>query len=118
MHHGSSSISQRAVGEHVPSVTAGVEAALAESADAIAVGAVASTDAATALVDAVVGGALVLATVSAANASVALERVLAYLEPGQRDLARSVLGDAMLGAVRVSVGRGGARAYETSGRAG
>jgi len=118
MHHNSSSISQRAVGEHVPSVSAGVAAALAENADAIAIGAVASPDAATALVDAVVGGALVLATVSAATASVALERVLGYLDAGQRDLARSVLGDAMLGAVRVSVGRGGVRAYETSGRAG
>ena len=118
MHHAAPSISQRAVGEHVPSIKAGVEAALAEGTDAIAIGVVASADAAVALVDAVVGGVLVIATVNAANAGVALERILGFLDGNQRDLGRSVLGEAMLGAVRVSVGRGGARSYETSGRPG
>jgi Tfp pilus assembly pilus retraction ATPase PilT len=118
MHHASPSISQRAVGDHVPSVKAGVEAALAEGADAIAIGVISSADAAGALVDAVVGGALVLATVSAPNASVALERILGFLDGNQRELGRSVLGESMLGAVRVSVGRGGARNYEMSGKPG
>jgi Tfp pilus assembly pilus retraction ATPase PilT len=118
MHHAAPSISQRAVGEHVPSIKAGVEAALAEGADVIAVGVIASADAAAALVDAVIGGGLVMATVTAANASVALERIVGFLDGDHRELARSVLGEAMLGAVRVSVGRGGARSYETSGRAG
>lgn len=115
MHHGTPTISQRAVGDHVPSIRAGVEAALAEGADAIAIGVITSADGAAALVDAVVGGALVLATVSASNASVALERILGFLDGDQRELGRSVLGEAMLGAVRVSVGRGGARSYEMTG---
>jgi Tfp pilus assembly pilus retraction ATPase PilT len=112
------SISQRGVGEHVPTAVAGVEAALAEGADAIAIGAVASRDAASALVDAVLGGGLVIAAVTAPNPATAVERVLALVAPETRDLARSALGDAMLGALRVSVGRGGARSYEASGRPG
>ena len=116
MHHPAPSISQRAVGEHVPTVHAGVLAALAEGADVIAIGAVHDADGAGALVDAVAGGALVLATVNASNASQALERILGFLDAGQRDIGRSVLGEATLGSVRVSVGRGGQRSYETSGR--
>lgn len=116
MHHSAPSISQRAVGDHVPSVRAGVEAALAEGADAIAIGAVHTTDAARGLVDAVAGGALVIATVNAANASQALDRILGFLDAGERDFGRSILGEATLGSVRVSVGRGGQRSYELSGR--
>jgi hypothetical protein len=36
----------------------------------------------------------------------------------QRDHGRSVLGEAFLGTVRVSVGRGGARSYETQAKSG
>lgn len=118
IHQAAPSVSQRAVGEHVPSIKAGVEAALAESADAIAIGAVASADAAAAVIDAVLGGALVLATVTAPNPNVGIDRIVGLIEASGRDLGRSVLGDAMLGSVRVGVGRGGARSYETSGRAG
>ena len=118
IHHAAPSISQRAVGDHVPSVRAGVAAALAEGADAIVIGAIYSADAAAALVDATTGGALVLTTVCAANAGSALERILGLLDGNQRDLGRSVLGEATLGTVRVSVGRGGARSYEASTRPG
>jgi Tfp pilus assembly pilus retraction ATPase PilT len=109
------SVSQRAVGEHVPSVVAGVAAALAEAADAIAIGHVGSTDAATGLVDAVAGGALVLATVTAANAGVAVERIVGYLDANLRDIGRNLLGEAVLGTVRASI-RGGTRSYEVSSR--
>lgn len=118
MHHQAPSVSQRAVGDHVPSVTAGAHAALAEGADAIVIGVVNSADAAAAVVDAVAGGALVVATVSASTASLGLERILGFLDLSQRDLGRSVLGDAMLGTVRVLVGRGGTRSYEMSGKPG
>ena len=116
--HNAPSVSQRGIGEHVPTAVAGVQTALAEAADAIAIGAVSSRDAATAVVDAVLGGSLVIATVSAPNPSTAIQRVLDLLAAEDRDGARSVLDDAMLGAVRVTVGRGGARSYEASGRAG
>jgi Tfp pilus assembly pilus retraction ATPase PilT len=111
------SVSQRAVGEHVPSVAAGVAAALAEGADAIAIGSVASADAAAGLVDAVAGGALVFATVTAANAGVAVERIVGYLDANLRDMARSLLGETVLGTVRANV-RGGTRSYEVSSRTG
>jgi Tfp pilus assembly pilus retraction ATPase PilT len=118
MHHGAPSISQRAVGEHVPSARVGVAAALSEGADAIVVGSVDSAESAAAVVDAVAGGGLVLATVNAQTGAAGLERVLGFLDTNQRDPARSVLSEALLGAVRVSVGRGGARSYETQPKAG
>jgi Tfp pilus assembly pilus retraction ATPase PilT len=118
MHHALAPISQRAVGDHVPSFKAGVGAALAEGADAIVIGAVSSGDAAIALVDAVLGGGLVLATVTAPTPSVAVERILGFLDGSLRDLGRMVLAEAMLGGVRVTVGRGGTRSYETSQRSG
>lgn len=112
------SVSQREIGDHVPSAVAGVQTALGEAADAIAIGSVSSRDGATAVVDAVLGGALVLATVSAPNPASAIQRILHLLAAEDREGARAVLDDAMLGAVRVTVGRGGARSYESSGRAG
>jgi len=118
IHHAAQSISQRAVGDHVPSATAGVAAATAEAADAIAIGDVNSADAATALVDAVLGGGLVLATVTAPSGTLAVERAVSWLDAGAQALGRSILGEALLGAVKVSVGRGGARAYEASTRSG
>jgi len=86
--HVSGWISQRAVGEHVPTVRDGVMAAMAEGADAIVVGAVASGDDAAAVLEAVAGGHLVLTTLIAPRAGVALERMLDKLPPDQRDLAR------------------------------
>jgi Tfp pilus assembly pilus retraction ATPase PilT len=113
--HAAPSVSQRAVGEHAPSFEACAGAALAEGADAIAIGCVNSSDAATALVDAVLGTQLVLATVTAPSANIAVERIVGLLDVAQRDVGRAVLGEAMLGAVRVTV-RSGARSYEASGR--
>lgn len=116
LHHAAPSISQRAVGEHVPSAPAGAAAALSEGADAIAIGFVGSAASAEAVVEAVAGGVLVLATVNAPSAGAGLERILGFLDANQRDHARSVLADAFLGAVRVSVGRGGARSYDTQAK--
>jgi twitching motility protein PilT len=118
MVHATPFVSQRAVGDHVPTARAGVAAALAEGADAIALGHVGSADAAAALVEAASSGTLVLAAVTALNAATAVERVIGYLDAGFKDLGRAALGEAMVGAVRVTVGKGGARSYETSNRPG
>lgn len=111
------SVSQRAVGEHVPSVQAGVAGALAEAADAIAIGNVASADAAAGLLDAVAGGALVLATVTVSNAAVAVDRIVGYLDAGLKDLGRNVLDASVLGTIRATIHKG-TRSFEMSSRSG
>src|SRR6185295_2398903 len=73
--HVSPWISQRAVGEHVPSVGDGVAAAMREGADAIVVGAVQSAGDAAAVIEAVAGGHLVLTTLIAPRAALAVERM-------------------------------------------
>jgi twitching motility protein PilT len=113
--HVSGWISQRAVGEHVPTVREGVTAAMAEGADAIVVGAVQSGEDAAALLEAVAGGHLVLTTLVAPRAGVAIERMLDRLPPDQRDLARLLCADALLGTVGPVVSRSG-RSFEVAGR--
>ncbi len=104
-------ISQREVGTHVDSLAAGVHAALAESADAIALGAVASTATAHAVVDAVAAGVLVVASIVAPTAAAALERLLAYIPAPDRDAAGAVLQPALVGVIRPVASRDGRR-YE------
>jgi twitching motility protein PilT len=110
-------VSQRAIGEHVPSITAGVQAAVREGADAIVIGAITSRDEARSVVDAVTSGQLVLATITA-PARAAVEHLVDLLAVEQRDLARKSLEQGLLatiapvlkGSVRsfeVVVGRGG-----------
>ena len=113
--HVSSWISQRAVGEHVPSVGEGVAAAMREGADAIVIGAVQTTGDATALIEAVAGGHLVLTTLVAPRAGVALERMLDRLAPDLRDLARVLCAEALLGTIGPIVSRSG-RSFEVTGR--
>jgi twitching motility protein PilT len=113
--HVSAWISQRAVGEHVPSVGEGVAAAMREGADAIVIGAVQTTGDATALIEAVAGGHLVLTTLVAPRAGVALERMLDRLAPDQRDLARVLCAEALLGTIGPIVSRSG-RSFEVTGR--
>jgi twitching motility protein PilT len=110
--HTGPTISQRAIGDHVHTFTEGVASAMREGADAIVVGAVTSLDAASAVIDAVAGGHLVLTTVGAPVAEVAVERLLHRLPAEQRDLARSLLADSLVGTVAPIVGRGGARTFE------
>ncbi|HEY4182388.1 MAG TPA: ATPase, T2SS/T4P/T4SS family [Kofleriaceae bacterium] len=104
------SISQREVGAHVPSAAAGVEAAMREGADAIVVGTVTSAETAAAVVAAVAGGHLVLATVTAPGLS-ALDRLLEYLPSGDRGLAGRMCREALLGTITASLARSGGRAY-------
>jgi twitching motility protein PilT len=113
--HVSPWISQRAVGEHVPSVGDGVIAAMREGADAIVVGAVQTPGDAAAVIEAVSGGHLVLTTLVARRAGVAVERMLARLAADQRDLARALCADALLGTIGPVVARSG-RSFEVAGR--
>jgi len=113
--HVSSWISQRAVGEHVPSVGDGVVAAMREGADAIVVGAVHSAGDAAAVIEAVSGGHLVLTTLVAPRAAVAVERMIDRLPLDHRDLARALCADALLGTIGPVVSRSG-RSFEIAGR--
>jgi twitching motility protein PilT len=113
--HVSPWISQRAIGEHVSSIGDGVAAAMREGADAIVVGAVHTTADATAVIEAVAGGHLVLTTLVAPRAGVAIERMLGRLAADQRDLARSLCADALLGTIGPVVTRSG-RSFEVAGR--
>jgi twitching motility protein PilT len=113
--HVSAWISQRAVGEHVASVGDGVVAAMREGADAIVIGAVQTAGDAAAVIDAVAGGHLVLTTLAAPRAGVAVERMIDRLAAEQRDLARALCADALLGTIGPVVTRSG-RSFEVAGR--
>ena len=106
--HTAPSISQRAVGEHVASFAAGVAAAMREGADAIVVGAVASADAAAAVIDAIAGGHLVLTTVPS------IAHLLDRLPADQREYGRAQCSGHLLGTITPVVGAGGQRSFEVA----
>lgn len=114
--HASPWISQRAVGEHVDAVTSGATSAMSEAADAIVIGAVDSAESATAVIDAVTGGHLVLTTLVVPAARVAIDRLIDRLPADRRELARAVCAESLLGTIVPVVGRGGARTFEVVGR--
>ncbi|HEY5936446.1 MAG TPA: ATPase, T2SS/T4P/T4SS family, partial [Kofleriaceae bacterium] len=114
--HVSPSISQRAVGSHVATIAAGVRGAMAEGADAIAIENAGGAETAAAVVEAVAGGHLVLATVLAPAAALGLDRILDAIPADRRDHARKLLGDALLGAIRPVATRTGTRTFEVAGR--
>ncbi len=114
--HASAWISQRAVGEHVVSVSTGVACAMNEGADAIVIGRVCSEATARGVVEAVSGGHLVLTTVVAHDAGVALDRMIAHLPADQRELAHGLLFSALLGTIQPLVGKGGERSFEITAR--
>jgi twitching motility protein PilT len=109
-------VSQRALGTHVASWSAGVAAAMSEGADVIALGGATTHDAASALLDALAGGHLVVTSIAAPTAQHALDRLLGLLAPERRDHGRAVLGDTLLGTIRVAAGRGAGRTFEASAR--
>jgi twitching motility protein PilT len=100
-------ISQRAVGEHVASVEAGIHAAMHEGAEAIAVSRVATAAAAAAVLEAVAAGHLVLASIAAPSAAVALDRLVDRLPADERDHARTILAGGVLGTIGAAIGQGG-----------
>ena len=109
--HTSPLVSQRALGEHVPGIAAGLAAAMREAADAIALGAIASAEAAGAAVDAVAGGHLVLAAIAAASARDASAALLGLLPADRRDHARGVVERGLIGALAPVV-KGASRTFE------
>jgi len=113
--HVSAWISQRAVREHVPTVGEGVVAAMREGADAIVIGAVQTAGDAAAVIEAVAGGHLVLTTLIAPRPGVAVERMIDRLSADQRDLARALCADTLLGTIGPVVTRSG-RSFEVAGR--
>ncbi len=80
-----SMVEQREVGTDTPGVAEGLAAAVAADADVIAFGDVADAESARLSVLAAQGGALVLATVDAPSARVALERFLDFLRQTHGD---------------------------------
>jgi twitching motility protein PilT len=111
-------VSQRALREHVPSVAAGVRAALQEGADAIVIGEIESAEAAAAAVEAVAAGHLVLATISAGSARSAADRLVDLLPTDRRELGRVTLDSALLGTIAPVVNTGGRTFEVVAGRSG
>lgn len=107
-------ISQRQVGLHVPNVRAGVEAAMQEGADAIVIGATSTAAAASAVIDAAIGGHLVLTTVVSPVADKAAHRLVDKLAADERAGAWSVIGDMLVGAIAPMVGQAGERTFEVA----
>lgn len=112
--HVSPLVSQRAVHEHVPSLRAGVEAAMQEGADAIVVGAASNAEAASAVIEAAIGGHLVLTTVVSPIAQVAADRLIDRLPADEREGARAVIAQMLLGTVAPMVGLQGDRTFEVA----
>jgi len=104
-------VSQRAVGEHAPTVFAGVAAAMRGGADAIVVGAVTSADAALAVLEAVGAGHLVLAALHAPVTRLAPQRLLDLVPGDRRELATATLDAGLLGTIGPVVS-GGSRSFE------
>lgn len=105
--HASPWISQRAVGTHVDSVAHGVAAAMREGADAIAVDATLSGDAAALIADAVAAGHLVIAVVPSATAAGAADQLAEGLAADRR----AAFKRGFLGAIATVVKQGG-RTFE------
>jgi twitching motility protein PilT len=118
MHVTSPWVSQRAVGLHVPSIAAGVRAAMQEGVDAIVVDAVASPEAAAAIVVALAAGHLVLAVIASSGVRGGADQLLALVPDDYRDLARAALERGLLGTISPVV-KSGARSFEVvAGRSG
>lgn len=115
VHAGAGWVSQRAVGEHVPTVMLGVAAAMREGADAIVLGGVETPESATAVVDAVRGGHLVVAGITSTTASHATDRLVDLLPPDRRDLGRATVENALLGTITPVV-KGAGRSFEVVAR--
>jgi Tfp pilus assembly pilus retraction ATPase PilT len=84
-----------------------------EGADAIVVGAVHSAGDAAAVIEAVAGGHLVLTTLVAPRAAVAIDRLIDRLPGEQRELARALCADALLGTIGPVLTRSG-RSFEVA----
>ncbi len=114
--HGAPSISQRSVGEHVPSFTAAVAGAIREGVDAIVIGDVTCADAAVAVIDALASGRLVLTTLVAPGGPAAIAHLVDRLPAERRELGRSLCTDHLIGTITPVVARNGTRSFEVARR--
>lgn len=99
--HASAVVSQRRIGADVVSTARGIASAMLEGTDAIVVGSVDSSDTAAAIVSAVAGGHLVIATM-VTTARDAQEQLIEMVSPDRRGLARVVVERGFIGAVGVT----------------
>ena len=89
-----------------------------EGVDAIVIDAVASPEAAAAVVVALAAGNLVLATIASSGVRAASDQLLALVPADHRDLARAALERGLLGTIAPVV-KSGARSFEVvAGRSG
>lgn len=109
--HVSPSVSQRALGEHVPELAAGVAGAVCEGTDAIAIGQVDDAGSAAAVIDAAAAGHLVLAVIASPAAREAGLTLVQLLAAERRDRGRAVVERDLLGAVAPVVDAG-TRSFE------
>ena len=112
LHPASPYISQRTIGDHATSFTLGVATALGEGVDAVAIGSIATGDAAAAALDAALAGQLVVATI-AATGGYAVARFVDLLPPARQELARSALGSLLLGTISATAD-GAHRSFEVA----
>ncbi len=115
LHTASPWVSQRTIGTHVPTVIDGVASAMREGADAIVVGEVTSTDAASAVIDAVAAGHLVLTSIATQTPSEAADRLVELLPPERRDLGRAAVQVGLLGTITPVV-KGAGRSFDVLAR--
>jgi twitching motility protein PilT len=115
VHSGTPWVSQRAVGTHAPTVMDGVADAMREGADTIVVGAVTSAESARAVVAAVAGGHLVIASITTTIAAQAADRLVDLLPSEQRDLGRATVENGLLGTISPVV-KGAGRSFEVVAR--
>jgi twitching motility protein PilT len=118
VHAASPWVSQRAIGEHVPSVSVGVASVMREAVDAIVIGAISTVEAATAAMEAVLAGHLVVATIAASSARHGADQLVDLLPSDRRDGARGALDHSLLGTI-TPILKGTGRTYEVlAGRGG
>lgn len=118
VHPASPWVSQRAIGEHVPSISVGVASAMREAVDAIVIGTISTVEAATAAMEAVAAGHLVVATIAAASARHGADQLVDLLPHDRRDAARGALDHSLLGTI-APILKGSGRTYEVvAGRGG
>lgn len=104
--HGRGCVSQREAGTDVPSIRAGLRAALSEDADVVFAGAIPDAASAALVVELAASGRLVLAPAPAPSLTLALQWLDAMLPEGRRVELRSLLAATFRGGLALALCRG------------
>ncbi|MBS3810132.1 MAG: PilT/PilU family type 4a pilus ATPase, partial [Desulfobacterales bacterium] len=94
--HKKSNISQREVGVDTPSFYSGLKSVLRQAPDVIVVGEMRDKESFEIALQASYTGHLVITTMHAANATVAIENTIQMFEPHKQNLIRMMLADALI----------------------